>query len=259
MTDELLAAADKPVVDPSKKSFFETLTGPGGKFYDDDPAVAAEKVARGKYEADLYVKQLESRLDEMRADFLQMKQENESRANLEDLLDQISSPRNKTSETPITQRSLDRDQEVSKPTIDPNQIENLVSNAVRKIETTKKQEENWNVVKNKLVERYGENWDVHITKQVSDLGLSNEDATVLAKKSPNAFLKTFGLDQPQSQQTFTTPPRSQGTPFAPTTTPTRNWNYYENLRKEKPELYFDPKTQIQLHKDAIALGDNFEK
>jgi hypothetical protein len=252
MTDNLLAEADKTPVEPSKKSFFETLTGPGGKFYDDDPAVAAEKVARGKYEADAYIKQLEGRLDEMRADFLQMKQENESRANLEDLLDQLSSPRSQTSDTPITQT-------VSKPTIDPNQIENLVSNAVRKIETAKKQEENWNQVKNKLVERYGENWDAHITKQVAELGLSNEDATVLARKSPNAFLKTFGLDQPQTQQNFMAPPRSQGTPFSPNTTPKRNWAYYENLRKEKPETYFDPKTQIQLHKDALALGDDFER
>jgi predicted house-cleaning noncanonical NTP pyrophosphatase (MazG superfamily) len=253
MTDQLLAEADKTPVDLGKRSFLETLTGPGGKFYDEDPNVALEKVARGKYEADLYVKQLEARLDEMRADFLQMKQENESRANLEELIDQLSTPRETdTRNTPITQ-------EVSKPTIDPTQIENLVSNAVRKIETAKKQEENWNVVKNKLVERYGENWDAHITKQVADLGMTNEDATVLAKKSPTAFIRTFGLDQTPTGQTFQAPPKSQGNVFTPAVTPKRNWIYYENLRKEKPDLYFDPKTQIQLHKDAIALGDDFER
>jgi hypothetical protein len=251
MTDEILADADRAPAEPTKgKSFFETLAGPGGKFYDPDPEIAKEKVSRGKIESDSYIKQLENRLDEMRADFLQMKAENDSRANLEELIDQLSTPREPdTRYKPIPQ-------EVSKPAIDPNQIENLVTRAVGKIETAKKQEENWNVVKNKLVERYGENWDAHITKQVAELGLSNEDATVLAKKSPNAFLKTFGLDQPQQQESFMAPPRSQSS-FTPTTTVSRDWKYYENLRKEKPEVYYSPKTQIQLHKDAEALGSKF--
>lgn len=253
MTDELMAQADKPIVDPTKKTFFETLAGPGGKFHDPDPNVAMEKISRGKMESDAYIKSLEARLDEMRADFLQMKEENDSRANLEELIDQLSTTRN--TDTRITPQP----QEVSKPTIDYTQIAGFVERQLKAQKAADQQEANWNVVKAKLVERYGENWDAHVTKTVADLGMSNEDATTMAKKSPQAFLRTLGLDQAQSVETFQTPPRPQSirSTFTPSTTPERNWAYYEKLRVEKPKEYYDQKTQVQLHKDAIALGDKF--
>ena len=38
----------------------------------------------------------------------------------------------------------------------------------------------------------------------------------------------------------------------------RTWEYYENLRRTEPAKYWMPKTQVQLHRDADALGKTFE-
>jgi len=38
----------------------------------------------------------------------------------------------------------------------------------------------------------------------------------------------------------------------------RDWAYYENLRNTDPAKYWLPKTQVQMHRDAEALGKAFE-
>lgn len=37
----------------------------------------------------------------------------------------------------------------------------------------------------------------------------------------------------------------------------RKWSYYQNMRREDPRRYFDPKTRKQLEQDALALGNDF--
>ena len=37
----------------------------------------------------------------------------------------------------------------------------------------------------------------------------------------------------------------------------RTWSYYEELRKKDPYKYRDPKTQSQLFKDSMELGEAF--
>ncbi len=37
----------------------------------------------------------------------------------------------------------------------------------------------------------------------------------------------------------------------------RTWAFYQELKKSNPTEYWRPKTQVQMHKDAEALGDAF--
>ena len=37
----------------------------------------------------------------------------------------------------------------------------------------------------------------------------------------------------------------------------RDWNYYQQLKKKDINAYLSPKVQVQLMKDAVALGDDF--
>jgi len=62
----------------------------------------------------------------------------------------------------------------------------------------------------------------------------------------------------QQQESFRAPPRSNVRPssFSPKT-PVRDWNYYQELKKKDPKVYLDPKIAVQMHEDAIALGDRF--
>ena len=70
-------------------------------------------------------------------------------------------------------------------------------------------------------------------------------------------MKTLELDSQPAQQAPNLP-RTQARPstFAPTSQK-RDWNYYQQLKKENPRAYLDPKIAIQMHDDAIALGDDF--
>jgi hypothetical protein len=245
MADNLLAPSADNATEPS--NYLNELVGDNKKFK------SPEELARGKWEADNYVKTLEGKLDELRNDYLKEREENASRANLEQLIrrletaqpSQITQPEVKEMNTP--------------PTIDSKQIESLVSTKIQEFELTKKQTDNFNTVKSKLIEQFGNNYQTKLKEQIENLGLSEEDANALAKKSPAAFFRTLGMEQTQQQQTFQAPPASsQRSNFQPTGAPKRTWTYYQQLKKDNPKAYHDPKTNIQMHNDAIALGAEFQ-
>jgi hypothetical protein len=66
------------------------------------------------------------------------------------------------------------------------------------------------------------------------------------------------IDEPRQSENFQAPPQSQrrSDSFSPQVTK-RNWAYYEKMRSENGNLYYDPKTQVQMHKDAQELKDAF--
>ena len=82
MNETLLSGDQTPQIDPNK-DYLAELVGEGKKFKTD------KDLARGKYEADLYVKTLERQLDELRNDHLKLREDYTARAKLEELLGQL--------------------------------------------------------------------------------------------------------------------------------------------------------------------------
>jgi hypothetical protein len=117
--------------------------------------------------------------------------------------------------------------------------------------------DNFNLVRSKLEERFGPNYQGTLTKQIQDLGLTKEFVDDLARNHPTVLFKTLGMDQPVQTEPFQAPVRSLGN-FAPSGEKKRTWSYYQQMRRENPKLYHDPKTVVQMHNDAIKLGDEFE-
>jgi hypothetical protein len=233
-------------IDPNK-DYLTELVGEGKKFK------SPQELARGKYEADLYVRTLERQKDELRSDFLKLKDEQAARAKLEDLIDQWSNKQQSSSDN--TQAN---EQQTTKPVIDSKEIESLVSSKIQEHELTKKQQENFAQVRTKLKERFGNNYQEVLKQQIDNLGLNEDFINDLARRYPTVLYKTLGLDQEQ-RESFQSPPRSnqRSDNFAPSTTK-RTWSYYQKIKKENPKLYYDPKTTVQMHNDAIALGKEFE-
>jgi hypothetical protein len=245
MADNLMAPSDN--VEPPK-DYLNELVGDNKKFK------SPEELARGKWEADNYVKTLEGKLDELRSDFLKEREENVSRANLEQLIRRLETAQTQPSNTQPEVRDVNTPQQ-----IDSKQIESLVSTKIQEFELSKKQTDNFNTVKSKLIEQFGNNYQVKLKEQIETLGLSEDDANALARKSPAAFLRTLGMDQPTQQNTFQAPPRSDvRSNFQPTGAAKRTWSYYQQMKKDNPKAYYDPKTNIQMHNDAVALGDSFQ-
>lgn len=235
-------------IDP-QKNYRDELVGEGKKFKTD------EDLARGKYESDAYINTLTKKLDEVQADMLRIKQESDARASLEDLVTQMKTPKEPAVNT-ITPSVLDGN---TKPYLsNPDEVKHIASSTYNEMKLREQEDNNLDLIVGKLKERYGDNYTSQLKTQATSLGLSDQEVEAMARRTPNVLIKALGLDARQGEG-FQAPPRS-GTrtdQFSPNV-PKRTWAYYQNLKKTNSTLYWDPKTTVQMHKDAEALGTAFE-
>ena len=120
-----------------------------------------------------------------------------------------------------------------------------------------KQESNWNKVLGRLEEQHGstESVDKYVDTKAISLGMTIDEATLLAKNSPDAFMKLFsGEGSPAPQQ---------GTASAASQQPLnindagnygneRDKAFYDKMRKEHPNKYWKVETQMQLRRDVYG-------
>src|SRR6266576_1462787 len=142
MTANLLDKTDDdnlPEADPNK-DYLTELVGEGRKFKDQ------QALAKSKYEADQYIEILKRRLDEGRAAFLKEREENTTKASLEELTRRIEERLKSSAET---EAKTETNQ------FDSKQIESLVTTKLQEHEATRTETNNFNLVRNKLQERYG--------------------------------------------------------------------------------------------------------
>lgn len=242
-----LLSGDHTEMFDQNKDYLSELVGDGKKFK------TAAELARGKAEADAYISTLTKKLDADRIDYLELKKQATAQASLEDLVRQLQAGQQNVIPAPTPNAG-----EV-KPSYDPKEIETLISNKIEQTRQQDKMNENFNKVQTKLKERYGNNSASVLKEQADMLGLSKEDVNGLAMKSPEAFFRTMGLNDVEPKDNFHNLPRSNVNSgnFAPKTQK-RTWSYYQDMKKNQPELYRNPKTTIQMHKDSAELGAAFE-
>jgi hypothetical protein len=243
----LLDGGDKPQIDPAK-NYVEELVGEGKKFK------TVEDLARGKATSDDYIKTLETTLDEMRKDFLREREDNIAKTKLQELIDQMEMRQTNSSNAETQAKELEQ----QKP-FDMREIDSLVSNKLEQMKLSEKQEANFNTVRDKLKERYGDSYGSVIKQQIADLDISEEQLNQMARSNPKVLFRTLGLDQPAQRESFNAPPRSdvRSDTFSPNVQK-RTWSYWQKMREEKPDLYFDPKSTVQRMKDYEELGPAFE-
>lgn len=246
MTDSLLDPEDNL---DTTKSYYEQLVGDGRKFKD------PEALAKSKLEADSFIKQVLREKEEIRADFLRERADNQSKAQLQDLIDQFRKTQQPNASTDL----LPSSREEREPGLKLEDMEALLEKKFQERESRVKETDNFNLVKQALVQKHGSNYSSAIKDQIDDLGLTVDEFNSMARKQPKVLLRTLGLDQPLTQNPFQSPPRSsqRSDSFSPRGEPTRSWSYYQKMRKESPETYHQPKTQQQMMKDAVTLGDRF--
>ena len=211
-----------------------------------------DEVIKAKVESDLFIKTQNARLDDLRNDYLKLREEATAKASLQDLIARQEQLLANPDKTVITQT------EDPKPsTFKPEDIDSLLEQKLTQREKTNKQTENFNFVRAKLKEQFGDKASEVLKQRMDTLGLDQAFTDDLARSHPQVFLKTFGVEE-QYRQQDTAPPRSsqRQTTFAPTVQK-RDWNFYQEMKKTNPRMYLDPKIAIQMHNDAIALGDAF--
>lgn len=246
MTDDLLGGPDDNLeVDPTK-NYLEELVGEGRKFK------TPEELARGKYEADMTIKLFERRQDELRNENLRLRDQALAGAKLQDVIDRLDTQRLSNSEHTPAKEADD------KPVIDFDELDKRFDAKIKAHELTQKQDSNFQTVVSKLQEQHGNNYKAVLKQQADSLGLSTEDVNALARKSPDAFFRTFGVGD-RKQDLFQSPPNSsrRTDPFAPKTDKL-TWTYFQNLKQKDPVAYASAKTHNQMVDSYRELGKEFE-
>jgi len=241
--DDLLAAEDRlPAIDPAK-DYYTELVGEGRKFK------TPQDLGRSKMESDHYIKTLERQKDEMRNDLLKLKEEANTRAKLEELIDQMKQS-NSAPANDITE---------DKPGYKPEDLDSLIDTRMQARESERRSQDNFRFVQAKLKERYGNNYQEVLKERIDDLELTTDYVNNMARTTPKALLRILGADQEPVTDPFQAPPRSSRITdtFKPNVQK-RTWAYYQNLKKSDYKTYSNPKTQVQMHKDYESLGSEFE-
>lgn len=243
MTDLLQVEADQPILDENKE-YFPELVGEGKKYKDQ------EALAKSKVHGDATIEIYKRRLDELTDYSKQLREENITKAKLEELYDKLASQSDGSKHTPSEQNN--------QPQINPQDIEKMISDKMAQVKTADKEQANLNIVKEKLTERFGPKYQDVVKQKIDTLGLSPADFHLLAKNSPHALFKTLELDNQITEQ-YQAPLRSsqRNDNFAPTGAVKRTWAYWQEQKKKNPQLYYDRATAVQMSKDAVELGEAF--
>ena len=226
--------------------YYNLLVGEKAKFKNE------KELAKGKYIADNYILTLETQMDQLRRDYEREKNENMAKAKLEDLLDQYQN--RKPAPPQDTTDTVDKS-----PSINTKQIESLIENRMQERETSRKQSDNYNFVKNKLIEQYGQNYSNQLAQAITEFDMTEDQLNTMARSNPKALLKMMGVDpDPVIRDPFRAPPKTTISPFAPKPMEKRSWSYYQKMKDENPRKYFSRETNVQMHRDALDLGADFE-
>lgn len=120
--------------------------------------------------------------------------------------------------------------------------------------TAQTQDSNWNTVWGKLEERHGskENIDKYVDTQSASLGMTTDEATLLAKNSPEAFMKLFSAEGSAAPQQGTASAASQQTSHIADTSGAHDLDYYNKMLRENSRKYWKPETQMQLRRDVYG-------
>lgn len=210
---------------------------------------APPELIETKVESDLYIKTLERQKDEMRNDLIAKDKEIQARESMDALIDRMNA------HTPPPAPTLKPEEKPTGPGLP--EIESLFERKYQEKALLDIENRNFSVVQDKLRERFGNNSQAVLQEQAQTLGLTKDDVNTLAKKSPEAFFRMLGLNDKTPDPSIA-PPRSaqRNDQFSPRST-VRDWNFYQSMKAKNPKDYWAPKTQLQMHRDADALGDKF--
>jgi hypothetical protein len=240
MSDAFQTDPNETVIDENKK-YYEDLVGEGKKFRD------AEALAKSKAEADQFIARL---LLEKR----ELEESLSKRNNEDDFLDKLKAVTRPQSEP---DQDTKPDAGTREAAVDPQALEALVEKKLNEKQESARRQSNLDTVFAKLEETYGANFKARVQAQARELGVGTDFLTDVAARTPDAFYRLMGLDQPQRpSDAFAPPPRSSvGTGGSPSGQ--KNYQYYQQQRREKGDhWYFSQSTQREIWEQAKAQGGN---
>lgn len=211
-----------------------------------DPQV----IAKGKFEADQHIENLEKQLAEMREDLAKNSYAEQVLAALKD---KGQTPNGDTSES-----KNDKGDESTQNTTDAADvdIESLVEQTLTKREKEQAIARNVEQVSSHLEQEFGTEAASIVKQKADELGMSLDRLKDMAGESPKAFLALVGsAPLPERNADVSSSVNSQA--VAQTRAGTKNWKYYQDMRRKNPNQYYKPSVQNEMVKMREQMGDSF--
>jgi C4-type Zn-finger protein len=231
---------------PPQESYVQKLVEAKGENWKDP-----EVLAKGKIEADGYIQTLEGQLTQMREDLKKKEYQ-------EEVLEQLQ--KKATESTAVNNgvpnnNNSNTDGENTTRNISEEDLKSLVEQTLTQREADAVTKTNLQRVDEELDKSFGTNAEEVVKKKAAELGMSMDRLSEIASESPNAFFTLIGEPKPTFNPMVNGSVRTEGVNMQVSTD--RNWQYYQKLRRENPNQYYEPKMQQQLLQDRMRLGDNF--
>lgn len=230
---------------PSQESYLQKLVETKGENWKDP-----EVLAKGKLEADGYIKTLEDQLAQMREDM--KKQDYQAQ-----ILDQLQ---NKATESTAVNNEVpnnngDINTQNTTEAVDEEVLKSLVEKTLTQREKDAVIKQNLLQVDQELEKSFGTEASAKVQEKADQLGMSMERLREIAAESPAAFMSLIGEPQKAFSPMVQGSVRTEGVNMQPSAE--RDWNFYQNLRRQNSKEYYTPKVQQQMMKDKLRLGDRF--
>lgn len=208
-------------------------------------------LAKSKLESDAYIKQLEEQTKQLREE---LTKQDYSAELLKQLQSKAPESTNGNTVEPKDNNGSTNSGE-TKPDVSEDAVKALVEKTLSQREAEAVAKENARIVQEKLTAKYGTEAKAHVEQKAKSLGISYAKLEELALESPNAFLALIGEPAVEIKPAINGSVNTQT--LAEKSPNTRDWNYYQNIRRTNRSLYFSPAFQQQMFNDKLALGDKF--
>ena len=210
------------------------LIGEGRKYKSLEDALRSVPHAQG------HISNLEKELAELREDL-------NKRLSAEEAMEKILEARNSRNE-----------EGTPPPEFTPEALKDLVRNTYKDMTAEDKAALNIEQADKAMREKWGEKAGDMLAQKAQELGVSLKFLQDAASTSPQAFYNLIGLDGVKKQQelpregSVNTESMSQHSGVSP-----YSYKWYQQMRRNDPKQYYTPKVQMEMHRKAAELGDNF--
>lgn len=224
----------------------EQLVGEGKKYKD------VNELAKAYLNADTHISELRTDLTSTR-EFIASK------------LDELAKQREAQPAAPnVETGSAPTPAPVAPPKGEEEDLDTRIAKALEERDLTKRYQDNANIVQDALVERLGsvEEAAKAVIAKAAELGVDPSYMKQTAASSPRAFFNLMGIDPETRPSSSSTPaPSSDVNPqrLGDTSVKPNSYAFYEQLRKSNPSVYWSPRTQQALMKDAHSNPDFFNR
>jgi hypothetical protein len=179
----------------------------------------------------------------------------------EELMDQFREQMPKASNQVIPDPDEDADKNRQNLTDQPKppsqeEIAQLITKQLQEQRERDSHLSNADQVKQELEKVWGKDFSYKLNVRAQELNLGQEFLASLAATSPNAFLTLVLGEQRDKKDDIFTPPSGGSNP-PPGEDNTRNFKYYQKIRREDSKRYRLPSFQAEMHEAAARMGKAF--